>query len=418
MDEGRSYYALLGIAPDATQADIEKRYQKLVAALSEQIVAGKAPSPAAFNDIDTAFSALRDPDKRAVYDRQLAESSSPPKMPSTVSPSPERQLRRLQFSFTGHGSEYFRIWIVNLMLSILTLGIYSAWAKVRREQYFHRNLVLDGAGFDYHATPVSILKGRMVAVLLFCIVSVTQYIHPILHLVTILIGLLVVPWFIVRAFRFRAYNSSYRGLRFTFRGKQDGAFRAYIAYGLLMIITLGICAPLWIRETRKYLINHLHYGHGQFHCELFAKDIFGFVLKAWLVVFVVAAAAGLLASAHPLLGILAGIVTLLVYIGVFPYLQMCLYNYVWSRTTLDNNAFSSEMNFKPYFAIVLRNWFFTLLTLGLYWPWAKVNMARYRAACTGITLLSGLDHFIAQATEHASAFGDEAADMFDLDIAI
>ena len=34
--------------------------------------------------------------------------------------------------FVGTGSEYFRIWIVNLLLTIVTLGIYSAWAKVRR----------------------------------------------------------------------------------------------------------------------------------------------------------------------------------------------------------------------------------------------------------------------------------------------
>ncbi len=32
------------------------------------------------------------------------------------------------FRFTGNGGEYFRIWIVNLMLTIVTLGIYSAWA--------------------------------------------------------------------------------------------------------------------------------------------------------------------------------------------------------------------------------------------------------------------------------------------------
>ena len=38
--------------------------------------------------------------------------------------------------FEGKTSEYFGIWIVNLLLSLLTLGIYSAWAKVRRKKYF------------------------------------------------------------------------------------------------------------------------------------------------------------------------------------------------------------------------------------------------------------------------------------------
>lgn len=55
--------------------------------------------------------------------------------------------------FTGSGGEYFHIWIVNLLLTILTLGVYSAWAKVRRLQYFCRNTRLAGASFDYHGNP-------------------------------------------------------------------------------------------------------------------------------------------------------------------------------------------------------------------------------------------------------------------------
>ncbi|MDR1708461.1 MAG: DUF898 domain-containing protein, partial [Candidatus Accumulibacter sp.] len=68
-------------------------------------------------------------------------------------PAPEADLVEHRLSFAGSGGEYFRIWIVNLMLSIVTLGFYSPWAKVRREQYFHRNTLLDGSGFDYHGDP-------------------------------------------------------------------------------------------------------------------------------------------------------------------------------------------------------------------------------------------------------------------------
>jgi uncharacterized membrane protein YjgN (DUF898 family) len=40
----------------------------------------------------------------------------------------------IALEFTGCAGEYFRIWIVNVCLSVLTLGIYSAWAKVRRKR--------------------------------------------------------------------------------------------------------------------------------------------------------------------------------------------------------------------------------------------------------------------------------------------
>ena len=44
---------------------------------------------------------------------------------------------KLRLEFTGSGSEYFRIWIVNLLLTLVTLGLYYPWAKVRRLRYFY-----------------------------------------------------------------------------------------------------------------------------------------------------------------------------------------------------------------------------------------------------------------------------------------
>jgi uncharacterized membrane protein YjgN (DUF898 family) len=85
-------------------------------------------------------------------------------------------------SFHGSGREYFRIWIVNLLLSIVTLGIYSAWAKVRRLNYFYRNTRLAGASFDYHASPIAILKGRIAAALLFGGYTVAGAVSPLFGL--------------------------------------------------------------------------------------------------------------------------------------------------------------------------------------------------------------------------------------------
>lgn len=430
MEQTRSYYELLRIAPQATQDEIEQAYQRLVKYLSDKILAGTAPPKEEFDRLEVAFDTLRDPFKRAAYDNLSGVGgagtppptmhpptpAAPPDVPFTFAPSPEAPRRR-QFSFHGSGGEYFRIWIVNLLLSILTLGIYSAWAKVRREQYFHRNLLLDGAGFDYHAKPTAILKGRFLAGLLFALVSATKNISPVLYALTLMAGMFAVPWFLMRAFRFRAYNSSYRGLRFSFHGTYGGAFKAYVAYGLLALITFGLCTPLWIRETRQYLLNNLRYGHGSFTCALRAGDILGIVMKAYLIAFVVIAISSLIGTAHAWIMAAAMFVNVVVFLSLTPYVRMALNNYVWDRTKLEECAFSSTMRFRPYFAIVARNWLFTLLTLGLYWPWAKVALVRYRAACTGVTVAGSLDEFVAVATEHGSAFGDEAADMFDLDIA-
>jgi uncharacterized membrane protein YjgN (DUF898 family) len=94
-----------------------------------------------------------------------------PDAPATTDPdqfaeAPLPEKRLLAFQFTGSGREYFRIWVINLLLSLATLGIYSAWAKVRRLQYFDRNTTLAGAAFDFHGEAKAILRGRVLAVVL------------------------------------------------------------------------------------------------------------------------------------------------------------------------------------------------------------------------------------------------------------
>ncbi len=74
---------------------------------------------------------------------------------------PEEEL---EFKFDGNGFEYFKIWIVNIVLTILTLGIYSAWAKVRNQQYFYGHTELTGTRFEYLAKPINILIGRLLVV--------------------------------------------------------------------------------------------------------------------------------------------------------------------------------------------------------------------------------------------------------------
>ena len=51
--------------------------------------------------------------------------------------------RRLTLAFTASGSEYFRIWIVNILLTIVTLGFYLPFAKARRLRYFYANTLID-----------------------------------------------------------------------------------------------------------------------------------------------------------------------------------------------------------------------------------------------------------------------------------
>lgn len=194
--------------------------------------------------------------------------------------------------FTGRTSEYFGIWIVNLFLTILTLGIYSAWAKVRRKKYFYNNTLIENVGFDYHAKPIAILKGRAIALVLFILYVFAKNTSPMMAGVFLLILFLLIPWLVVRGSIFNARNSSHRGLRFDFVGTVASAAKVFIGLALLTVVTLGLAAPYAAHQRRQFLVNSHRFGLSQFQMKSVVKQFY----KVYLIVFLL-----------PFIGVLAAI---------------------------------------------------------------------------------------------------------------
>src|SRR5690349_15027277 len=127
--------------------------------------------------------------------------------------------RPAPFRFTGTAREYFRIWVVNTALSLCTLGVYSAWAKVRTKQYFCRRTVVDGSSFDYVANPGAILRGRIVAAIVLGALFLASRYSAAWQVAAIAFTALVTPWVLVSSLAFNAENTLYRNVRFQFAGR-------------------------------------------------------------------------------------------------------------------------------------------------------------------------------------------------------
>lgn len=417
-----THYDVLGLPSDATTPAIVGAYHHALEKL-RSLLEGGAPDHARLDAIYLAYRTLTDPHARSAYDALLPSAGATAGAPPSVAdPAAEGTPRRLQFSFAGSGSEYFRLWIVNLMLSLVSLGLYSPWAKVRREQYFHRNLLLDGSGFDYLAKPAAIFKGRIIAFGALLLLSVMEKIGPVAHGLGLLALGLAAPWLIVRALRFRAHNTTYRGLRFAFHGTYRQAFTTFIGFGLLTLVSLGLAFPLFLQRQKTFLFDHLYYGLAPFKCNLESRVLFAIFLRPLLGLLGVGIVGALLAAfAQPLLPLLVFATFLSVQFLLRPYLQVRTANATWNRVIVGekgNSGFQSEMRVGRYFAITFKNMLMLGLTLGFYWPWMKVRLASYRAECLSLHCTQSLDAFFAGEAIHASAVGDEMTDMFDVDIAL
>lgn len=437
-----NHYDVLGISDTAGLDEIEAAYRAGLARIKASL-ASKEPLPAGFLDrLRGAYMTLRNAELRRDYDDQRRyeqetrhRKATKSDMPFKLFAAPTIQADTsgpLRFEFVGTGGDYFRIWIVNLALSVLTLGIYSAWAKVRREQFFHRNTLLAGSGFDYHGNPKAILKGRLIAWTLLGLMAASKEFNPILYGVLLLCAVPILPWLLMRSFKFRAANTSFRGLRFRHRGTYGGAFVAFVLHGLPALF--GLWLPMWMRAIRRFQLGKLSFGKTEFTCAPTIGGFYWAYIKAavlWIVVMAlilvamfvllspIQAAPG--APGDPLGMRLMSFVPIVFFLAltliIRPYLSVQLANLTWNATMLGDKTFTCTQTYGSYLRLVVGNFLMVVLTLGLFWPWAKVREARYRFE--RLTLEStDLDAFAGQAGNDSQAVGEEIADAFDLDFSL
>ena len=337
--------------------------------------------------------------------------------------------RTVPFEFHGSGSEYFRIWIVNLLLSIVTLGIYSAWAKVRRLRYFHGSTYLDGHCFDYHAEPVSILIGRLITVGGYGLFVIAGNINPLLNLLLLPLLLAGLPWVIMRSRRFHLRMTSWRGLRFGFHGDLKGAFKAYVLWWLAAVFTAGILLPVFLQRRLTYLLDNSAYGSQRSTFKVGAGPfykLYGKVILLALGLLVGVAFIGvvlrLLTSSQTMASmgsVVLGVLGMAAALLIAAVYQASVLNLAFGSLQIGPHRVQSTLKGSELAGVLITNAVLIVLTLGLYSPWAKVRLLRYQLQHTQLIAEGDLGEFTASATpDDSKALGDEISDFFDVDFGI
>jgi hypothetical protein len=146
--------------------------------------------------------------------------------PSIAGSAPPLAHEGLALRFRGQAREYIRIWLVNVALTVATLGLYGPWARVRLLRYLHGHTQIGNHSFDYEARPGKILFARLLMLLLLALLNLGPVIlqgwarsSGVAAGIQALLSLLVLlwaPWLAVQALRFRARCTSFRHVRFHF----------------------------------------------------------------------------------------------------------------------------------------------------------------------------------------------------------
>jgi uncharacterized membrane protein YjgN (DUF898 family) len=310
------------------------------------------------------------------------------------------ESKTYSFSFQGNGGTLFGIQIVNLLLIIITLGIYYFWAKARVRSYLWSQIDFDRERFAYHGTGKETLLGWLKAVAIFGIpIMVCQKVPMLLGApkALIIIGIILtylliavfVPVATVGSRRYRMSRSSFRGIRFSFRGKWLEYAKLFLAGSLLSMVTLNFYSPYFDMRRQKFFMGKSYFGNRNFGFDGKGKDLLGSYALAFFL----------------------ALPTLFVSLLWYGYKKT---KYIWNHITFDGARFQSTITFRGLMNLYLGNGLVLIFTLGFGAPWTRVRTLCYFLA--HLTLEGCLDlSTIVQEAQESTAFGEEIGDFMAMD---
>ena len=304
-------------------------------------------------------------------------------------------------SYHGSGGTLFGIQLVNLLLTIVTLGIYSFWGKTRVRSYLWRQTEFEGDRLAYHGTGKELLIGWLKAFAIFFVlfggIAFVEYLIKVpltaipifVYLVAYAVTLILIPVAIVGSRKYRLSRTSWRGVRFSFRGRTKEFLKLFVGGSLLSVVTLGLYYPFFSNNMWRYLVSRSYFGSQRFEFDGNGADLFGRFIKAFLL----------------------SIVTF----GIsWIWYGATRQRYYWAHTSFAGARFRSTVMGGPLFRLILGDVLLLIITLGLAASWVRTRNIHF--ICSNLALEGQVDlEAIRQEAQMAPATGDELADFLGID---
>lgn len=302
-----------------------------------------------------------------------------------------------QLLFTGYGLELLGIYFLNSLLTILTFGVYHFWGKAKVRGYIYGSTELLYERFVYTGTGKELFLGWIKGVIILFVVfgipkALAFTVNPAFAILSLPASLLLVPFVLVSAKRYRLSRTTWHGVNFSFKGTVGGYFRLFLKGGILTFLTLGFYAPYYHAKKQAFWRTNTRYGTGAFTYTGQGRDLKKDYIKAAFL----------------------GIITL--GLAWFWYWAK-LTRYDWEHTSFGDVKFSYPVEGWDLFLLHAGNMLILVLTLGLGYSWTVVRKIRFTADRLSFM---GIPDFAAlkQGPKDARAVGDEIAGILDIDMAI
>ena len=343
-----------------------------------------------------------------------------------------------RLEFTGTASAYFKIYFINILLTLVTLGLWVPWARVRRRRYFYSNTRILGDGIDYLATGFDLLKGWLLVIagiILFNAVNFIDIGFPFLQQALPLLLILVYPWALNKSLQFNARNLVWRDVRFTWHGTYWGVFGTMFIAPLIGLLSLGLFMPIASRLMRHYIAEHYSFGSKRFEISTDLRAFYWVGIKT-LGLLIGVSMLTVVPLSYMDLGDLwgsianseIGIVTIMILfqmivVGLFlmttTYYRAETRNLMVTGLRLDGDIrFRSEVSGLRLVVIVLQNTALIIVSMTLLLPWAHIRHYRYFTQNTYIRPYNDMTQFIDDEAAAGHSVGDAVSEAAGIEISL
>ncbi len=325
-----------------------------------------------------------------------AKAPEQPRPSAAVIPAtPPKPWVTHKIGYMGKGSALFGIYMTNTLLTVLTLGIYSFWGKVKVRKFLLGSTELMGERFAYTGTARELLNGWFKAAgILFLAFGVprilARFVHPAFGSLAAVMAMVIIPVAMVSSRRYRLSRTIWHGVRFSFEGHAKDFLKLYTRGSLLTTFTLGFYSTYFHVQRETFWRNNTRYGSGRFKYAGDARDLKSAFLRAWLLTI-------------PTLGI------------SWIWYAAKRTRYDWERTSFDGLTFSSSVTARDLFAFHAINALIIIPTLGFGMPFVAARNIKFLASHLAI---KGDIEFesLEQVAPAAKAVGDGLVGILDIDM--
>ncbi|MGB0403732.1 MAG: YjgN family protein [Salibacteraceae bacterium] len=316
---------------------------------------------------------------------------------------PSKTTKNYQIKFHGSYLQYLGIALYNLLLTVITLGIYYPWAKCAIRQFLWQETELDNSRFEWHGTGKEMFRGFIKAYLIFgslifLINFGPLFIPPKVFIWVVLICYLaiiaLIPIAIHGMMRYRLSRTSLKGIRFGYRGNLKEFYKQTSLDLLFTIISFGIYASWFQVNMRKFLMKNSKYGNVSAKFDATGGDLF-------------------------LLSIVQGFLVLITFYIYLPWAIIKFYNFYIDNTQIVKNGTSYRLKSKAkggqYFIVLIKAFLLTILTLGIAGPIAELMIHKYMIESIWISGKFNFEDIHQTEEAYTDATGDDMMDILDID---